>query len=78
MRVLLASSLRQVKQFMVTVEGFRPVVGVTMVIVTVVAMLFIAVAIFDWLREANGSDLVQNWKRTAGLHCVASGRFVVA
>ena len=81
MRVLLASSLSQVKQFMMTVEGFRPVVGVTVTVIVVtviIAMLFVAVTIFDRLREANGSDLVQNWKRTAGQHCVASGRFVVA
>ena len=65
MRVLLASSLSQVKQFMMTVEGFRPVVGVTMtavIIVAVIIMLFIAVIviIFDRLVEANGSNLIQN------------------
>ena len=66
---------------MMTVEGFRPVVGVTVTVIVVtviIAMLFVAVTIFDRLREANGSDLVQNWQRTADQHCVASGRFVVA
>ena len=52
MLVLLTSSLGQVKQCVVTVEGFRPVMGVTMIIVAVF------VAIFKWLGEANGSDLI--------------------
>ena len=41
-------------------------------------MLFITVTIFDRLGEANGSDLIQNRKCTAGQHRVVCSRLVVA